>query len=159
MRGPFEFEWIDAYSPEDRWYYDGEFVLEPRVMRTIGWVVHQGGGYIVIASTYDESGGFFAQLIAIPISLFTRPPRDVSEHNVEHNHDPSDLDGDRGDDTFDRDSPGPLEGLGSLGSLHHAGDGGDECASSSGCVLGSESDIERSGAEFRIQRPVQSKER
>lgn len=116
MRGPFEFEWLDAYCPDDRWYSADDFELEPRVMRTTGWVVHQGGGYMVIAGTYDEAAGYFAQLIAVPVSLFTRPPRDISEHTqLPDSPDPV------GDlprpDPIDRDQARPFQGLPGLGDL------------------------------------------
>lgn len=81
MRGPFEFEWLDAYCPDDRWYTPEDFELDPHVLRTTGWVIYQGGGYMVVAGTYDQTSGYYAQLIAIPVSLFTRPPRDISEHS------------------------------------------------------------------------------
>lgn len=69
---PFEFQWIDAFCPEDEWYERDGFQIEKRVISTVGWVLQQDRDYMVVASTYDLASGLFTQVIAIPRSCIIK---------------------------------------------------------------------------------------
>lgn len=65
-RGPCRFTWIDAYIPDDVWYYKDEFVYEHRVIETVGWCIHQDRDYYAVAGTYDPETNGYCGVILIP---------------------------------------------------------------------------------------------
>lgn len=67
MNRPCRFIWIDAYVPDDVWYYKTEpFEYEQRVMESVGWCVKQDKHYYAVAATYDAEAESYCNVILIP---------------------------------------------------------------------------------------------
>jgi hypothetical protein len=97
----FEFTWLDAYCPEDQWYDREDFVLDKRVMVTVGWVLAQDREYMAVAGTYDQEAGKYTQVISIPRGCIVKIREVVGGQSSGSDFDP----GDSG-----RDDPADSEG-------------------------------------------------
>lgn len=66
MSRPCLFTWIDAFCPDDAWYYKDDFTYDERVIETVGWCIKQDRYYYAVAGTYDETAGNYCNVILIP---------------------------------------------------------------------------------------------